>query len=211
MRTVSNNNSSILCLYIAISHNFNNIPGPTYQFLDSTYSRFEGVHPCGHVVIQQIVESVIDIHLLVTPLTYSQYMSRSNTPSSTLAPINQYHGSRPSNAHCEFDIKAHKYALMYTCIIHLMLFNVRIDEETRKDFNNTVQRVFFPARSRKNPFQSVHIEVFDDHIAEETEGFILVLDVDRNLTDVVVAFTPNLRTSLVRIYDNDCKHNSYLI
>ena len=51
--------------------------------------------------MQQIVQSVRDVHLLLTPLTYAQYIARSNQPGSTLAPIDQFHGSRPSNAHCK--------------------------------------------------------------------------------------------------------------
>ena len=77
------------------------------------------------------------------------------------------------------------------------------DEDNRQDFNNTVRRVLFPANSGVGAEQRVDFPVFDDHIDEYTEGFIIVLDVDRLQTDVNVVFTPNLRTTLGRICDDD--------
>ena len=63
----------------------------------------------------------------------------------------------------------------------------------------------FPANSGVGPDaeRRVDFPVFDDVVDEDPEGFIMVLDVDRNLTDVAVAFTPNLRTTLGRIKDDD--------
>ena len=60
----------------------------------------EGPNAHIRVVVQQVVQSVRDIHLLLTPLTYAEYITRSSQPNSTLFPIDLYHGSRPSNAHC---------------------------------------------------------------------------------------------------------------
>ena len=77
------------------------------------------------------------------------------------------------------------------------------DEDDRHDFNNSVQSVVFPANSGVDAERRVDFPVFDDVADEDPEGFIIVLDVDRNLTDVAVAFTPNLRTTLGRIKDDD--------
>ena len=77
------------------------------------------------------------------------------------------------------------------------------DEDNRQDFNNSVQRVFFPANSGVGEERRVDFPVFDDVVDEDPEGFIIVLDVDRHRTDVNVAFTPNLRTTLGRIIDDD--------
>ena len=49
------------------------------------------------VNVQQIVSSVRDIHLLLVPLTYDQYIVRAAT-DPTLAAIDVYHGSRPDPA-----------------------------------------------------------------------------------------------------------------
>ena len=49
------------------------------------------------VNVQQIVPSVRDIHLLLVPLTYDQYIARAAT-DPTLAAISVYHGSRPDSA-----------------------------------------------------------------------------------------------------------------
>ena len=77
------------------------------------------------------------------------------------------------------------------------------DEDDRQDFNNSVQRVLFLAGSGVNAEEYVDFPVFNDAVDEDPEGFIIVLDVDRNLTDVAVAFTRNLRTTLGRINDED--------
>ena len=63
--------------------------------------------------------------------------------------------------------------------------------------------MFFPANSGVGAEQRVGFPVFDDVVDEDSEGFIIVLDVDRELTNVAVAFTPNLRTTLGRISDDD--------
>ena len=49
------------------------------------------------VNVQQIAYSVRDIHLLLVPLTYDQYIARAAT-DPTLAAIDVYHGSRPDDA-----------------------------------------------------------------------------------------------------------------
>ena len=158
--------------------------------------------------MQQIVQSVRDVHLLLTPLTYAQYIARSNQPGSTLAPIDQFHGSRPSNAHRK-ELKIFVTALKAACmccdyIIKLLWCGFPFaDEDDRQDFNNSVRRVFFPANSGVGETRHVDFPVFDDVVDEDPEGFIIVLDVDRNLTDFAVAFTPNLRTTLGRIKDDD--------
>ena len=59
----------------------------------------EGPNANIEVVVQQIVQSVRDVHLFLTPLTYAQYIARNNQTGSTLPPIDQFHSSRPSNAH----------------------------------------------------------------------------------------------------------------
>ena len=67
----------------------------------------------------------------------------------------------------------------------------------------TVRRVFFPANSGSMASQRVSFPIMDDAIDEEPEGFIIVLYRDDNLTSINVTFTPNLRTTLGRINDDD--------
>ena len=63
--------------------------------------------------------------------------------------------------------------------------------------------MFFAANSATGAEQSVYFIINDDTIHEDPEGFIIVLYRDTNLTSIEVAFTPNLRTTLARINDND--------
>ena len=70
---------------------------PTYQFEAGDYAESEGSGNSIVVNVQQIVSSVRDIHLLLVPLTYDQYIARAAT-DSTLAAIDVYHGTRPDNA-----------------------------------------------------------------------------------------------------------------
>ena len=63
--------------------------------------------------------------------------------------------------------------------------------------------MFFPANSGVGAERRVDFPVFDDVVDEDPEGFIIVLDVDRNLTNVNVFFTPNLQTTVGRINDDD--------
>ena len=79
------------------------------------------------------------------------------------------------------------------------------------DFNSTVRTVFFPANSATGAEQSVSFPINDDIIDEDPEGFIIVLYRDTNLTSIEVAFTPNLRTTLGRINDNDRELHHVLI
>ena len=76
-------------------------------------------------------------------------------------------------------------------------------DNVRQDFDSTVRRVLFPANSGTSASQRVSFPIFDDAIDEEPEGFIIVLYRDDNLTSIDIAFTPNLRTTLGRINDND--------
>ena len=66
--------------------------------------------------------------------------------------------------------------------------------------------MFFPANSPIEAERSISFSIFDDAIDEEPEGFIIVLYRDANLTSIEIAFTPNLRTTLGRINDNDREH-----
>ena len=84
-----------------------------------------------------------------------------------------------------------------------------ITGDDRQDFNNSVRHLFFPANlSYDAEEQHVDFPVFDDVVDEYVELFIIVLDVDRNLTDVdgflstSVRFTP--KVALVFIADDDC-------
>ena len=77
------------------------------------------------------------------------------------------------------------------------------DDNDRQDFNSSVRHLVFPANSGDYAERHVDFSVFDDLIDEDPEGFIIVLDVDRNLSDVAVAFTHNLRTTLGTIRDDD--------
>ena len=51
----------------------------------------------------------------------------------------------------------------------------------------------------------VDFQVFDDAVDEAEEGFIIVLDADEPTNISQVAFTWGLRTTLVRITDDDRK------
>ena len=77
---------------------------PTYQFDQGDYVTTEGPNAHIRVVVQQLVQIVREVHLLLTPLTYAQYIAHSNQSGSTLAPIDQYHGVRPSNAHRKYQM-----------------------------------------------------------------------------------------------------------
>ena len=66
-----------------------------------------------------------------------------------------------------------------------------------------MRRILFPANSGTGASQRVSFPIFDDAIDEEPEGFIIVLYRDDNLTTIDIAFTPNLRTTLGRINDDD--------
>ena len=54
------------------------------------------------VNVKQIVSSVQDVHLLLVPLTYDQYIARAAT-DPTLAAISVYHGNRPDPAERKLD------------------------------------------------------------------------------------------------------------
>ena len=77
------------------------------------------------------------------------------------------------------------------------------------DFDNTVKNLTFPGGSTFGISKSVAFSIMDDTTHEETEGFIIVLDVDRTTTNASVTYTPNLRTALGRIANTDrefCLH-----
>ena len=86
------------------------------------------------------------------------------------------------------------------CRIKFYIFS---PDNVRQDFDMMVHKVFFPANSGTSASQRVSFTIMDDAIDEEPEGFIIVLYRDDNLTSIEVAFTPNLRTTLGRINDND--------
>ena len=149
------------------------------RFGERFYFTTEGPKAHVRVVVQQSVESLYDVHLLLTPLTCAQFMELSNQSGSIL--------TLPS--------------------IHLKLASAtagdNITGDDRQDFNNSVRHLFFPANlSYDAEEQHVDISVFDDVVDEYVELFFIVLDVDRNLTDVDVAFTPKI--ALVFIADDDC-------
>ena len=81
--------------------------GSNYQFRSNcyyaTYEVEEGVNPAVTVTVEQTVGSLVDIHLLLTPLTYAQYAQRASQPGSTLPPLNEFYGSRPDAAECKFN------------------------------------------------------------------------------------------------------------
>ena len=54
------------------------------------------------VTVRQTISSVQDIHLLLVPLTYDQYMARAAS-DSTLAGIDVNHDSRPDAAERNYD------------------------------------------------------------------------------------------------------------
>ena len=70
---------------------------PTFQFDQGDYVESEGSGSAIVVNVQQIVSSAQDIHLLLVPLTYDQYIARAAT-DPTLAAIDVYHSSRPNPA-----------------------------------------------------------------------------------------------------------------
>ena len=78
----------------------------------------------------------------------------------------------------------------------------------KKDFDNTTKEIIFKAGSKHGASITVDIPVFDDAVDEPLEGFILVLDVDTSRTkSTQVSFNRILRTTLVKIVDNDRKLN----
>ena len=66
----------------------------------SDYATDEGTNSGVTVVVEQVFGSLVDIHLLLTPLTYDQYTQRASQPGSDLASLDTYHGSRPDAAEC---------------------------------------------------------------------------------------------------------------
>ena len=134
--------------------------------------------------------------MLLTPLTYAQYIAQAASPGSTLAPIDTFHGSRPRAATC--------MTLQCTCICYCINSSDDPSPGGRRDFNNTVQTISFPPNSGVGAERIAHFPVIDDIIDEDPEAFIIVLDVDSS-TAVDVAFTTGLRTALGRINDDDRK------
>ena len=155
------------------------------QFDQGDYFTTEGPKAHIRVVVQQIVECLHDVHLLLTPLTYAQYLAHRNQSGSTLPPMG------PATS----DLVAATLATAGG--------NFAVDIDDRQDFNNSVQHLFFPASlSYVAEDQHVDFPVFDDDVDEYSKFFIIVLDVDRNLTDVDVIFTPKI--ALGFIDDDDC-------
>ena len=75
--------------------------GAQYRFRENDYATEEGVNSVVTVVVEQLLPGLIDIHLLLTPLTYDQYNQRANQPGSDLPPLDRYHDSRPGPAECK--------------------------------------------------------------------------------------------------------------
>ena len=76
--------------------------GAQYQFSENDYVTEEGVNSSVQVLVQQISASLVDIHLRLTPYTYAQYTQRQGQPGSSLAPLDEFHGSRPDAAECNY-------------------------------------------------------------------------------------------------------------
>ena len=70
---------------------------PTYEFTEGDYTGNEDTGRPVVVTVRQTVSSVQDIHLLLVPLTYSEYEARAATDPE-LADINEFHRSRPDAA-----------------------------------------------------------------------------------------------------------------
>ena len=77
---------------------------PIYQFDEVDYAESEGTGLPIVVNVQQIVPSEQDVHLLLVPLTYDQYIARA-AANPTLAAIDVYHGSRPDPAERKSNFK----------------------------------------------------------------------------------------------------------
>ena len=85
-------------------------------------------------------------------------------------------------------------------------FHLDMVDAGKLDFDNTSRKIVFRAGGPVSRSQTVNFPVFDDAVHEAPEGFIIVLDADEPLTmRSQVAFTRNLRTTLVRINDDDRK------
>ena len=52
------------------------------------------------MVVEQTLGSLVDIHLLLIPMTYAQYEQQANQPGSGLLQLDVHHGSRPDAAEC---------------------------------------------------------------------------------------------------------------
>lgn len=76
----------------------------------------------------------------------------------------------------------------------------------RRDFDNRATTITFRRGSGNGATKSVHIPVFDDATDEVVEGLIIVLEVDESRNENhQVKLTPNLRTAIGKIYDDDRK------
>ena len=72
-------------------------PEPTYEFTEGDYTGNEDTGRPVVVTVRQTISSVQDIHLLLVPLTYAEYIVRAAS-DSRLAGIDVYHRSRPDAA-----------------------------------------------------------------------------------------------------------------
>ena len=72
-------------------------PEPTYQFTEGDNTGNEDTGRPVVVTVRQTVSSVQDIHLLLVPLTYSEYIARAAIDPE-LAGIDVHHRSRPDAA-----------------------------------------------------------------------------------------------------------------
>ena len=91
-------------------------------------------------------------------------------------------------------------------LLVITIFNLdELGPSGSRDFENSTRAIVF--RPGGPTSQMVQFPVFDDVVSEETEGFIIVLDVDEPQTDRnQVLFNAGMRTTLGKINDNDRKH-----
>ena len=85
--------------------------GAQYQFSEIDYAATEGVDQAVRVTVKQISDSLLDIHLKLTPYTYAQFIQQASRPGSTFPPseefhdkpLDEFHGSRPDAAESKYE------------------------------------------------------------------------------------------------------------
>ena len=134
---------------------------PTYQFDQGDYMESEGSGSAIVVNVQQIVSSVQDVHLLLVPLTYDQYIAQAAT-DPTLANIDclswQSSWSMLNVSHCMLD-----WILVTTLLISA--------DDVRQDFD-----MYGASEYSSQPTVAtfhhrwVSFPIFDDAINELARG-----------------------------------------
>ena len=66
-------------------------PGAEYNFTEALYGAAGGENAHITLTVLQKTGSLVNIHLLVIPLTHTQYEQRSLQNGSTLAPIDMFY------------------------------------------------------------------------------------------------------------------------